>query len=48
VELVRQIEKSLYNPIWTQVRQPAPWDANGETWQKKAQAEPATLPLAAE
>jgi nitrogenase molybdenum-cofactor synthesis protein NifE len=48
VELVRQIEKSLYNPIWTEVRRPAPWDTNGETWQKRAQAESATLPLAAE
>lgn len=26
VNLVRQIDKSLYNPIWQQVRQPAPWD----------------------
>ncbi|WP_298282083.1 nitrogenase iron-molybdenum cofactor biosynthesis protein NifE [Acidocella sp.] len=29
VELVRQIEKSLYNPIWLQVRRPAPWDGEG-------------------
>ncbi len=27
VALVREIEKSLYNPIWEQVRTPAPWDA---------------------
>jgi hypothetical protein len=26
VELVKQIDKSLYNPIWEQVRRPAPWD----------------------
>ena len=30
VELIRQIEKSLYNPIWQQVRRPAPWDKNGK------------------
>ena len=27
VALVREIAKSLYNPIWEQVRPPAPWDA---------------------
>jgi nitrogenase molybdenum-cofactor synthesis protein NifE len=48
VELVHQIEKSLYNPVWEQVRAPAPWDANNETWQSRAMAEPAALPLAAE
>lgn len=26
VELVRQIDKALYNPIWDQVRLPAPWE----------------------
>lgn len=26
VELVREIDKALYNPVWEQVRQPAPWD----------------------
>jgi nitrogenase molybdenum-cofactor synthesis protein NifE len=29
VELVRQIDKALYNPVWEQVRRPAPWDAAG-------------------
>jgi nitrogenase molybdenum-cofactor synthesis protein NifE len=44
-ELVRQIEKSLYNPIWSQVRKPAPWDANGEITASRQQV---SLPLAAE
>ncbi|PAQ07685.1 nitrogenase iron-molybdenum cofactor biosynthesis protein NifE [Mesorhizobium temperatum] len=26
VELVRQIDLALHNPIWRQVREPAPWD----------------------
>ncbi|MHB8253755.1 MAG: nitrogenase iron-molybdenum cofactor biosynthesis protein NifE [Acidiferrobacter sp.] len=26
VALVREIDKSLFNPIWSQVRLPAPWD----------------------
>jgi nitrogenase molybdenum-cofactor synthesis protein NifE len=26
VELVKQIDKALYNPIWEQVRRPAPWE----------------------
>src|ERR1019366_7029868 len=26
VELVSEIDKSLYNPIWEQVRKPAPWE----------------------
>ena len=25
-ELVKQIDRALYNPIWEQVRKPAPWD----------------------
>ncbi len=27
VELVREIDKALYNPVWDQVRAPAPWEA---------------------
>ena len=27
VDLVREIDKSLFNPIWAQVRLPAPWEA---------------------
>lgn len=26
VELVREIDKALHNPVWEQVRRPAPWD----------------------
>ncbi len=26
VNLVREIDKALYNPMWEQVRKPAPWD----------------------
>jgi nitrogenase molybdenum-cofactor synthesis protein NifE len=26
VELVRQIDKTLSNPVWEQVRAPAPWE----------------------
>jgi nitrogenase molybdenum-cofactor synthesis protein NifE len=26
VELVRQIDKAVSNPMWRQVRAPAPWD----------------------
>ena len=27
VELVHEIDKALYNPVWEQVRQPAPWES---------------------
>ena len=27
VELVKQIDRALYNPIWEQVRKPAPWQS---------------------
>ncbi|AYG76878.1 nitrogenase iron-molybdenum cofactor biosynthesis protein NifE (plasmid) [Rhizobium sp. CCGE532] len=27
VELVRQIDFAIHNPIWSEVREPAPWDA---------------------
>jgi nitrogenase molybdenum-cofactor synthesis protein NifE len=30
VELVAQIDKALFNPIWQQVRAPAPWDRQAE------------------
>ncbi len=30
VELVREIDKALFNPVWEQVRRPAPWDARGQ------------------
>jgi nitrogenase molybdenum-cofactor synthesis protein NifE len=31
VELVREIDRAIYNPVWQQVRQPAPWGDDGET-----------------
>jgi nitrogenase molybdenum-cofactor synthesis protein NifE len=31
VVLVREIDKALHNPIWEQVRKPAPWEQGGET-----------------
>jgi nitrogenase molybdenum-cofactor synthesis protein NifE len=39
VELVRQIDKALYNPMWEQVRKPAPWDNPAENWQNRAMAQ---------
>ena len=30
VNLVKEIDKSLHNPIWEQVRKPAPWDTPAE------------------
>ena len=41
VELVRQIDKALYNPVWEQVRKPAPWEtparAPGENGKRAVQ-----------
>lgn len=55
VKLVEEIDKALYNPIWEQVRKPAPWDNPEDSWQAKAiaqmEAEAAALaadPVAAE
>ena len=39
VELVREIDRTLYNPMWAQVRLPAPWAEDGEDWQSRAMAE---------
>jgi nitrogenase molybdenum-cofactor synthesis protein NifE len=36
VELVHEIDKALSNPVWQQVRQPAPWDEM--TWEQRAEA----------
>jgi len=36
VKLVEEIDKSLYNPVWEQVRKPAPWARPGESWQERA------------
>ncbi len=55
VKLVQEIEKALYNPLWSQLRKPAPWDDAAKSWQAKAiaqlEAEAAALaadPVAAE
>src|SRR5215470_1148762 len=55
VKLVEEIDKALYNPIWEQVRKPAPWEDVTNNWQAKAikqiEAEAAELakdPVAAE
>jgi nitrogenase molybdenum-cofactor synthesis protein NifE len=39
VKLVKEIDKTLYNPVWEQVRKPAPWAKAGESWQDKAMAQ---------
>lgn len=36
IKLVQEIEKSLYNPVWDQVRLPAPWEEI--TWEERALA----------
>ena len=55
VTLVAEIDKALYNPVWEQVRRPAPWEREGENWRERAmrqmEAEAAALaadPVAAE
>jgi nitrogenase molybdenum-cofactor synthesis protein NifE len=39
VKLIAEIDKTLYNPVWAQVRKPAPWDKPGESWQARALAQ---------
>jgi len=39
VKLMEEIEKALYNPVWEQVRKPAPWETEGDNWQTRALAE---------
>jgi nitrogenase molybdenum-cofactor synthesis protein NifE len=34
VELVEEIDKALYNPVWAQVRLPAPWEET--SWEERA------------
>ena len=40
VKLVHEIDKALYNPMWDQLRQPAPWAQDAKTWQAQAMAPP--------
>src|SRR6266545_3483719 len=39
VRLVEEIDKALFNPMWEQLRQPAPWEKAGNSWQAKAIAQ---------
>jgi nitrogenase molybdenum-cofactor synthesis protein NifE len=39
VKLVAEIDKALFNPMWDQVRQPAPWTDAANTWQARALAQ---------
>lgn len=39
VKLMEEIEKALYNPMWDQLRKPAPWDDAGGNWQSRAMAQ---------
>jgi nitrogenase molybdenum-cofactor synthesis protein NifE len=50
VKLVEEIDKALYNPVWAQVRRPAPWEKSGDNWQSRAmaQAEAEAAALAAD
>jgi nitrogenase molybdenum-cofactor synthesis protein NifE len=41
VELVAEIDKAVYNPMWEQLRKPAPWEKSGANWQAKAMAQAA-------
>jgi len=44
VELVREIDRTLSNPVWEQVRLAAPWeDADSRNWQDRAMAEVAEV-----
>ncbi|MDF9391096.1 MULTISPECIES: nitrogenase iron-molybdenum cofactor biosynthesis protein NifE [Methylococcus] len=36
VELVKEIDKALFNPVWEQVRKRAPWEET--TWEERADA----------
>ncbi len=38
VTLLREVEKALFNPMWAEVRRPAPWQEQGDTWQARALA----------
>ncbi len=46
VELVHEIDKALHNPVWEQVRRPAPWEET--SWEERAIAALAADPAKAE
>ena len=39
VKLVEEIDKALFNPVWEQIRKPAPWENAAKNWQAKAIAQ---------
>ena len=45
VTLVREIDKSLRNPIWEQVRRPAPWDGEDSRCKIQGARTAVTLPV---
>ncbi|WP_027527685.1 nitrogenase iron-molybdenum cofactor biosynthesis protein NifE [Bradyrhizobium sp. Ec3.3] len=47
VKLIEEIDKALYNPIWDQLRKPAPWDDADVSWKAKslAQVDVATVDI---
>ncbi len=38
-KLMAEIDRTLYNPVWEQVRRPAPWQKAGDSWQDRALAQ---------
>jgi nitrogenase molybdenum-cofactor synthesis protein NifE len=38
-KLMEEIDKALFNPVWEQLRQPAPWDDAAKNWQATAMAQ---------
>jgi nitrogenase molybdenum-cofactor synthesis protein NifE len=42
--MVAEIDRTIANPMWAQVRAPAPWDAAGESWQARALEEAPAVP----
>jgi nitrogenase molybdenum-cofactor synthesis protein NifE len=38
-KLMEEIDKALFNPVWEQLRRPAPWDDAAKNWQAKAMAQ---------
>src|SRR5450756_482339 len=39
VKLVEEIDKALFNPVWQELRRPAPWEDATKNWQAKAMAQ---------
>lgn len=39
VAMLAEIDRTVSNPMWAQVRTPAPWDVGVDSWQAKALAE---------